>query len=47
MGKDNRQIAAELFVGIATVQGHLIHIYTKLGFGSRTELVKGLRATTT
>ena len=35
MGMANRQIAAELFVGITTVQFHLTHIYTKLGFGSR------------
>jgi DNA-binding NarL/FixJ family response regulator len=41
LGKDDRQIAAELFVGIAAVQFHLTQIYTKLGVGSRAELLDG------
>jgi DNA-binding CsgD family transcriptional regulator len=41
LGKDDRQIAAELFVGIAAVQFYLTQIYTKLGVGSRAELLEG------
>jgi DNA-binding CsgD family transcriptional regulator len=42
-GMSNRQVAAELFVSIKTVQFHLTHIYSKLRLGSRTELAASLR----
>jgi DNA-binding CsgD family transcriptional regulator len=42
-GLSNRQVAAELFVSIKTVQFHLTHIYSKLRLGSRTELAASLR----
>ena len=42
-GMSNRQVAAELFVSIKTVQFHLTHIYSKLHLGSRTELAAHLR----
>ena len=34
-GMSNRQVAAELFISIKTVQFHLTNIYAKLGVGSR------------
>ena len=34
----NREVAAELFVSMKTVQYHLTRIYAKLGVRSRTEL---------
>jgi DNA-binding CsgD family transcriptional regulator len=37
-GLSNRQVAAELFVSIKTVQFHLTRIYSKLGVSSRSEL---------
>jgi DNA-binding CsgD family transcriptional regulator len=39
----NRQVAAELFVSVKTVQFHLTHIYAKLGVGSRAELAAQFR----
>ena len=42
-GMSNRQVAAELFVSVKTVQFHLTHIYSKLRIGSRTELALHLR----
>jgi DNA-binding NarL/FixJ family response regulator len=30
-GRSNRQIAAELHMGVSTVEAHLSHIYRKLG----------------
>ena len=33
VGMSNRQVAAELFVSVKTVQFHLTHIYAKLGIG--------------
>jgi DNA-binding CsgD family transcriptional regulator len=42
-GLSNRQVAAELFVSIKTVQFHLTHIYSKLGLSSRAELAARLR----
>ena len=38
-GMSNKDIAAELFVSMRTVQGHLSSIFNKLGVGSRTEAV--------
>ena len=38
-----RQVAAELFVSVKTVQFHLTHIYSELRIGSRTELALHLR----
>ncbi len=43
VGMSNRQVAAELFVSIKTVQFHLTHIYAKLGVGSRAELAAQFR----
>ncbi len=37
-GRTNREIAATLFMSVRTVEGHLSHIYAKLGIRSRTEL---------
>jgi DNA-binding CsgD family transcriptional regulator len=42
-GLSNRQVAAELFVSIKTIQFHLTHIYSKLGVSSRAELAARLR----
>lgn len=37
-GLTNKDIAAELFVSVRTVDGHVHHVLTKLGLGSRTQL---------
>ena len=37
-GRSNREIGATLFLSEATVKSHLVHINTKLGVRSRTEL---------
>jgi len=37
-GKSNRAIAEELVVGVSTVEAHITHIFTKLGFSSRSQL---------
>jgi DNA-binding CsgD family transcriptional regulator len=42
-GLSNRQVGAELYVSIKTVQFHLTHIYSKLGVSSRSELAARLR----
>ncbi|NDL58604.1 helix-turn-helix transcriptional regulator [Phytoactinopolyspora mesophila] len=40
VGKRNREIAAELFVSVRTVETHLGKIFRKLGIRSRTELAR-------
>ena len=37
-GKSNKEVAAQLFITPRTVEGHLTHIYAKLGVRSRAEL---------
>jgi len=37
-GKSNRAIAEELVVGVSTVEAHITHIFTKLGFASRAQI---------
>ena len=37
-GLPNRDIAAKLFVSLATIKTHLVHVYTKLDVRSRAEL---------
>lgn len=37
-GKSNKEVAAELFLSVKTVQYHLTRIYAKLGIRSRSEL---------
>jgi len=41
-GRSNKQIAAELFMGVSTVEAHLSRAYRKLGIGSRTSLESAL-----
>lgn len=38
-GRGNREIAAELFIGEATVKTHLLHVYAKLEVGDRAAAV--------
>jgi DNA-binding NarL/FixJ family response regulator len=38
-GRTNREIGRALFLSEATVKSHLVHIFTKLGVGSRTAAV--------
>ena len=37
-GKSNRAIADELVVGVSTVEAHISHIFTKLGFTLRAQI---------
>jgi DNA-binding CsgD family transcriptional regulator len=39
-GKTNREVAAALYVSERTVEGHLSHVYDKLGVRSRAELAR-------
>ena len=41
-GESNREIAGQLFVSIRTVNNHLNHVYTKLGFSDRQQLAAAL-----
>jgi DNA-binding NarL/FixJ family response regulator len=38
--RSNKQIAAELFMSVRTVEAHLSRVYRKLGVHSRTELAR-------
>lgn len=42
-GASNREIASTLFISLATVKTHLIHIYRKLGVDNRTAAVREAR----
>jgi non-specific serine/threonine protein kinase len=37
-GRNNTEIARDLFVGVRTVETHITHILTKLNFSSRTQI---------
>ena len=37
-GRTNKEVAAELFMGLSTVESHLSRVYRKLGVRSRTQL---------
>jgi DNA-binding NarL/FixJ family response regulator len=37
-GRSNKEIAAEIYLSLKTVEAHLSSIYRKLGLRSRTEL---------
>src|SRR5262249_54150810 len=37
-GLDNRQIASQLYLAVRTVEAHVDHILSKLGFRTRTQL---------
>lgn len=42
-GAGNRELAKMLFISEATVKTHLVHVFQKLGVGSRTEAVAEAR----
>jgi DNA-binding NarL/FixJ family response regulator len=39
-GLSNAEIAAELFLGVATVKTHIAHLFTKLDAGNRVQLAR-------
>lgn len=41
-GRSNKEIAAELYMGVSTVEAHLSRVYRKLGIRSRTALADSL-----
>jgi DNA-binding NarL/FixJ family response regulator len=41
-GQTNREVAAQLFTTVATVEAHLTRIYRKLGIRSRTQLARAV-----
>ena len=38
-GSTNREVAAQLYVSVKTIETHLTRIYRKLGFRSRTQVI--------
>ena len=44
-GKTNREVAAALFLSDRTVEGHLSHVFGKLGVRSRAQLARALATT--
>jgi DNA-binding CsgD family transcriptional regulator len=44
LGKTNKQIAEELFISLQTVKDHTHRIYSKIGVGSRMQLVQMINA---
>jgi LuxR family maltose regulon positive regulatory protein len=44
LGRSNRGIGAELYIGLDTVKRHVSHIFAKLGVTNRTEAVARARA---
>jgi DNA-binding CsgD family transcriptional regulator len=43
-GHSNRQIAGELYVTLKAIEGHLAHVYAKLGIEGRGQLAHALAA---
>jgi DNA-binding CsgD family transcriptional regulator len=43
-GRSNRQIAAELYVSVKTIESHLGHIFAKFGIRSRNDLITRIGA---
>ena len=43
-GLSNKQVAAQLYLSVYTVQAHLSQVYAKLGVRSRTQLARRLSA---
>jgi len=41
-GQTNREIAVELYVTLKAVEGHLAHVYGKLGIDGRGQLAHAL-----
>ena len=38
-GSTNREVAAQLYVSVKTIETHLTRIYRKLGFRSRSQVI--------